>query len=379
MSRSCTTGWLDWVHGELWLSPLGLIRRRLSWSESKSHGLGPTVGTPLPESALGSFDLATLLAEHPTNKVIYFDAVVTAQLVKGRIPPDAWSLFLSPSTMKGMSSAREKPERLPPTPATVRNLYLKSGNLCALPSCQNLLLDVQGTFIGKIAHIEAASPGGPRFNANMSNEERRLESNLILVCANHHEEIDQQSHVWTVRELQRVKAHHEAIFANPALAILDSVRDWTEDQRVISTGRYERFRKAWDYDEEDFEQISAEIASTEARLRPLTRSARQVLVTVMKRGEYDEWSRTHELAVGELERAMRLDPKDVRSLCAELEKRKFARLEIDEYLGTEPVVATRGARDYGFMISDLASYSEKEGVDLAEIILGLRFDLLDEK
>ncbi|MBQ0896762.1 hypothetical protein KBX37_27340 [Micromonospora sp. U56] len=94
LSRSCTTGWLDWVHGELWLSPVGLIRRRLSWSESKSHGLGPTVGTPLPESALGSFDLATLLAEHPTNKVIYFDAVVTARLVKGRTS-DALRLAMS--------------------------------------------------------------------------------------------------------------------------------------------------------------------------------------------------------------------------------------------------------------------------------------------
>ncbi|MGN9893802.1 hypothetical protein [Micromonospora sp. L31] len=94
LSKSCTTGWLDWVHGELWLSPVGLIRRRLSWSESKSHGLGPTVGTPLPESALGSFDLATLLAEHPTNKVIYFDAVVAARLVKGRTS-DALRLAMS--------------------------------------------------------------------------------------------------------------------------------------------------------------------------------------------------------------------------------------------------------------------------------------------
>ncbi|WP_175441156.1 hypothetical protein [Micromonospora humi] len=72
----------------------GTTARRLSWSESKSHGLGPTMGTPLPESALNSFDIATLLAEHPTSKVIYFDAVVTARLVKGRTS-DALRLAMS--------------------------------------------------------------------------------------------------------------------------------------------------------------------------------------------------------------------------------------------------------------------------------------------
>ena len=27
VTRSCTTGWLDWIHGELWLTPTGLIPR----------------------------------------------------------------------------------------------------------------------------------------------------------------------------------------------------------------------------------------------------------------------------------------------------------------------------------------------------------------
>jgi hypothetical protein len=71
------------VHGELWLSPVSLIRRRLSWSESRSHGLGPTVRAPLPQAELNSSDLAAIVAEHPTNKVIHFDEVATARLAKG--------------------------------------------------------------------------------------------------------------------------------------------------------------------------------------------------------------------------------------------------------------------------------------------------------
>jgi hypothetical protein len=83
LSRSCTTGWLDWIHGELWLSPTTLIRRRLTWTESTKHRLGPTVGEPLPQTQFHDPDLARLLAEHPTNKVIRFDSIATARLVRG--------------------------------------------------------------------------------------------------------------------------------------------------------------------------------------------------------------------------------------------------------------------------------------------------------
>jgi hypothetical protein len=39
ISSACTTGWFDWVHGELWICPDGLLRRRL--------GLAVTVGRAL--------------------------------------------------------------------------------------------------------------------------------------------------------------------------------------------------------------------------------------------------------------------------------------------------------------------------------------------
>jgi hypothetical protein len=83
ISRSCTTGWLDWVHGQLWLTPAGLIRRRLTMAESKANGLGPTVSEPLITVDVSAFDTVRLLAEHRTNKILYFDAVSRARLVKG--------------------------------------------------------------------------------------------------------------------------------------------------------------------------------------------------------------------------------------------------------------------------------------------------------
>jgi hypothetical protein len=38
ISASCTTSWFDWVHGELWLCPNGLLRRSLGVNKTIEHG-----------------------------------------------------------------------------------------------------------------------------------------------------------------------------------------------------------------------------------------------------------------------------------------------------------------------------------------------------
>lgn len=43
LSASTTTGWLDWIHGELWLFPHGLLRVPLTLATTYLHGVGPTV------------------------------------------------------------------------------------------------------------------------------------------------------------------------------------------------------------------------------------------------------------------------------------------------------------------------------------------------
>ncbi|GAA3285846.1 hypothetical protein Dvina_20665 [Dactylosporangium vinaceum] len=83
LSRSCTTGWLDWIHGELWLAQDRLIRRRLGLGATVRNEYGPTVVAPLPSAPAASFDDEALLAGHPTNRVIRFDEVAAADLVRG--------------------------------------------------------------------------------------------------------------------------------------------------------------------------------------------------------------------------------------------------------------------------------------------------------
>jgi hypothetical protein len=43
VTASCTTGWFDWIHRELWLCDDGLLLVRLDLQATRAHGKGPTV------------------------------------------------------------------------------------------------------------------------------------------------------------------------------------------------------------------------------------------------------------------------------------------------------------------------------------------------
>lgn len=48
LTASATTGWLDWIHGELWLFPGGLFRRPLGLIATFLNGTGPTTNPTSP-------------------------------------------------------------------------------------------------------------------------------------------------------------------------------------------------------------------------------------------------------------------------------------------------------------------------------------------
>ncbi len=87
---------------------------------------------------------------------------------------------------RDLETMKQKPKRLTPTPETLRELFLKSGNLCAYSDCDRLMTNADRVFIGQVCHIEAAEPNGERFNPSMTNEQRRAGSNLLLMCYEHH-------------------------------------------------------------------------------------------------------------------------------------------------------------------------------------------------
>jgi hypothetical protein len=112
----------------------------------------------------------------------------------------------------------EVPKRLKPSFDTFRELFLKSGNLCAFPGCDTLMMTEAGLFIGQLCHIEAAELGGERFNPSMTNEERCSASNLMLMYYPHHRETNDVAR-YTVADLKRMKAAHERRFSRPDRAM----------------------------------------------------------------------------------------------------------------------------------------------------------------
>lgn len=82
VAASCTTGWLDWIHGELWLLPEGLLRIRSGFMDTvaNSSGSGLTARDPYRFIA---HDPETVLAAHPTNRLIPFADMARARLHGG--------------------------------------------------------------------------------------------------------------------------------------------------------------------------------------------------------------------------------------------------------------------------------------------------------
>jgi len=95
----------------------------------------------------------------------------------------------------------------------VRRLDTLSGNKCAAPNCtKSLVARDNETIISKICHIEAASENGPRFNPEMTDDERRHFDNLILLCDECHSIIDNKDNEqkYPVSLLKEWKRNHES-------------------------------------------------------------------------------------------------------------------------------------------------------------------------
>lgn len=77
----------------------------------------------------------------------------------------------------------------------VASLAIVSGGTCYWPEPRCLVpvtVDVSGDVVlnVEIAHIRGAHPNGPRYVRTMTDAERRLFGNLLLMCPSHHRVID---------------------------------------------------------------------------------------------------------------------------------------------------------------------------------------------
>ena len=127
------------------------------------------------------------------------------------IPGVVCSAAVISSIFQKKVSCEKIPQMLKPSLATVKRLFAVSGNRCAFPECKVFLVDeVSGKVTGRICHIKAHSPKGPRYDPTQTESERSGFQNLILMCPIHHDVIDTDVGTYSVDRLKLMKMNHES-------------------------------------------------------------------------------------------------------------------------------------------------------------------------
>lgn len=93
--------------------------------------------------------------------------------------------------------------------STIKRLYAKSSNRCALPKC-NAPIIVNGIPVGEICHIRARRKKGPRYDPSLTAQDKDAYANLLLLCRTCHKLIDSDPGAYTPELLSEIKQKHEA-------------------------------------------------------------------------------------------------------------------------------------------------------------------------
>ncbi|MGY3465276.1 hypothetical protein ACVW0I_002147 [Bradyrhizobium sp. LM6.11] len=101
------------------------------------------------------------------------------------------------------------------TKRTVTEIAKGVAYRCSNPECRRPTLGANATqdgtiIIGVAAHICAASPGGPRYNAVQTSEERRSKENGLWLCQNCGRLVDADPNRFTVEQLVTWKRNAQA-------------------------------------------------------------------------------------------------------------------------------------------------------------------------
>ncbi|MGB3251522.1 hypothetical protein [Buttiauxella gaviniae] len=97
-----------------------------------------------------------------------------------------------------------------------RRVAHRAGHQCSFEKCHQRTSgpaknsNEKGINIGIAAHISAAAPLGPRYDADMTSEQRKSISNAIWLCPTHATIIDKEHNAFTIAQLKEMKLLAEA-------------------------------------------------------------------------------------------------------------------------------------------------------------------------
>lgn len=280
----------------------------------------------------------------------------------------------------------EKAKRLAPKGETLRELFLKSGNLCAFPGCGQLMMDIEGTFIGQVCHIEAAEEEGERFNAAMTNEDRRAVSNLMLMCYPHHQKTNDVA-AYPVERLKQMKEDHERRFSRADRAILETLTDWTEVDTPTEVRNLKRLDRAlgWNNKTEELQDAADELNAYVAQLRNVPIDLRKFLGAVVKRAVKMGNSRAVEtsmagtmILVSDLKGAFGISERAILDRANQLDAYGLGDIDqIDTDMGPKPAVRIRDLKSGWPIWWDIVNFCDEANEPLEAFTEDLDFARLD--
>ena len=280
-----------------------------------------------------------------------------------------------------------KSGRKPPSRKTLRELYLLSGNQCANPNCATVLINANGTLVAEVCHIKAESPGGPRFDKKLSDDQRRLPKNLILLCSTCHTLVDAEPETYTVRRLTKWKKDREDQFSAVGDTLqqryVEEVTDEAERTNLDAPrtlAAYVKFLDDRNFPHEIDKDTPSEVRAYAARLRHLSGDDRELVRAIIEKAialagprEGAHGVSVHPddlktLSIG----ARRLSDYRIKKIGNTLERNDLGGLDYDE----EPELHINVPNE-DIIWSDLKVFLEENGYTLRELICGQNFGVLD--
>lgn len=272
----------------------------------------------------------------------------------------------------------ETPKRLAPTRETMRELYLKSGNRCAFPGCKKILFKGNDVFVGQICHIEAAEPGGKRFNKKQTNEQRRQPSNLVLMCYDHHVETDDVSK-FPVDRMKRIKEEHEKLFSDVIGSMLKTVTDHTTLAEPVFSKNLRRMNRVlnWNNSEEELVDALKDLKSVTKKLAKIPIPSRELFLVVVNRCKNSRFGEALEVSVPDIQQATGLSKYNLREFISILDTHGFIFDNGTNDFGVE-MIGVASPKSGWPLWADIKCFCKKEKTDIAQLVVNLDFSVLDE-
>lgn len=279
------------------------------------------------------------------------------------------------------TSKLEPVKRTAPSTATLRQVYVLSGNLCAFSGCKAIMINEKGKLVGEVCHIEAAGKSGARFNSKMTNEERAKFANLMLMCHRHHVETDDEAE-FPVSRMRLMKKRHEQRFAAPEQILSAAFEDSTTNAKPRMPSRCRAFFKVMKNTMYDDEELLRDVHEFTKRIQNAPLEVRGFVSTAVERdyrvnkGAMQGIDIRRACLAEDMRQALGLSLPLFKSLCEQADKYDLA--SIDEiFADSGEFFFVVGGAGTETLMRALAAFGAKRSVPLRTFFVDLDFTSLD--